>query len=62
MENFYAVVRQLKAYQCVQESSRNAVGRLAWAETLLYIFQVLGVTAIIRHGSRRDARTKGHGR
>ena len=48
MENFYAVVRQLKAYQCAQESSRNAVGRLAWAETLSYSFFIFGVTGFIR--------------
>ena len=29
---------RLKTYQCVQESSRNAVSRLTWAKTVLYRF------------------------
>ena len=45
VENFYAVVRQLKTYQCVRESSRNAVCVQAWAETMRVILRNLGVTA-----------------
>ena len=52
MENFYAVVRQLKAYQCVREISRNAVCVQAWAETMRVVFRNLGVTATHQGRSR----------
>ena len=39
-------LQALKTYQCVEESSRNAVCVQAWAETMRVIFRNLGVTAI----------------
>ena len=67
VENFYAVVTQLKTYHCVQESSRIAVCVQAWAETMRVFFRNLGVIAIHQGRShtpgnrkRQDDKTSGY--
>ena len=49
---FLRGLQALKTYQCVEESSRNAVCVQAWAETMRVVFRNLGVTATHQGRSR----------